>query len=72
MADSGHFPFKHRADPPARPVPQHKTGADAASHRDHGALGVKLGPTLRVSFDHSTTTSHVEMFLQALREAVRM
>jgi cysteine sulfinate desulfinase/cysteine desulfurase-like protein len=28
--------------------------------------------TLRVSFDHSTTTSHVEMFLQALREVVRM
>jgi hypothetical protein len=36
---------------------QHKTGADAASHRDHGALSAKLGPTLRVSFDHSTTTS---------------
>jgi cysteine sulfinate desulfinase/cysteine desulfurase-like protein len=51
---------------------QHKTGADAASHRVYGALGVEPGPTLRVSFDRSTTTSHVEMFLQALREVVRM
>jgi cysteine sulfinate desulfinase/cysteine desulfurase-like protein len=30
---------------------QHKTGADAASHRVYGALGVEPGPTLRVSID---------------------
>jgi hypothetical protein len=35
-------------------------------------MPVPVGDQLGVSFDHSTTTSHVEMFLQVLGEVVRM